>query len=138
MSAQSVWAVTEGSHSDYIVLAIFEREQDANAAKDAGLGDDVTELPFLPAGAPISLVTVHAAWARAWRKGRLADVAIHTGSRREWNLGVNPAPKRPTVTLSPAADGSSIGVNVQCADADLALKALHDRLAQIYAEWEGV
>jgi hypothetical protein len=124
MSAQSVWAVTEGSHSDYIVLAIFEREQDANAAKDAGLGDDVTELPFLPAGAPISLVTVHAAWARAWRK--------------EWNLGVNPAPKRPTVTLSPAADGSSIGVNVQCADADLALKALHDRLAQIYAEWEGV
>jgi hypothetical protein len=139
---QTLWAVTSGEYSDYRVIAMFEREEDARAALEAGLaGDycpDVTQLPYFPAGVKPRRVTVHRAAATAYRKGKLADVAVRTYSEVEWVFGQNPAPQRPRVRESRWANGSAIGVVVECANAELAEKALRDRLARLYAEFAGV
>lgn len=45
-----IWAVSRGEYSDYSVLAVFIREQDAHAAVTAGFGEDVEEFDLYTHG----------------------------------------------------------------------------------------
>jgi hypothetical protein len=135
---QVLFAVTDGEYSDFSVIAVFERATDAEDARLAGLGDDVIEMPYFPAGSVPKRVRVHRAQATAYRNGRLQDVAVREFSTDEWVLGDNPASRRPRVKESRWPNGAGVGVVVECASANLALKALHDRLARIYAEFAGL
>lgn len=138
-----LWAVTTGEYSDYRVNAVFEREEDARAFIDSGFGSDsygadVTEMPYVPAGVRPRRLTVHCTSATAYRRGKLGDVAVRTYSEVVWDLGDNPAPRRPRVWENRWADGSAVSVNAACSNPTLAEKAVRDRLARLYAEWEGI
>lgn len=43
---EKVWAVTEGSYSDYRVIAVFTTEAMAKEAVEKGMGDAVEDLPM--------------------------------------------------------------------------------------------
>lgn len=48
--SKSIWIATSGSYSDYAINAVFEREEDAQAAVDDGFADIVEEHRLYAAG----------------------------------------------------------------------------------------
>lgn len=46
----SIFLVTKGEYSDYKVVCGFEQREDAEAAVSSGLGEEVAEMPMMPAG----------------------------------------------------------------------------------------
>lgn len=138
--AQIAWAVVSGEYSDYRIHAVFERREDAEAAEVAGLGDDIHEIDYCPAGVLPTKVMVHEYWAMAHPEGKLADCPVHTrGGEAVFDFGDGTAaPKRPVIHEGSRSPGCAIYVEARCASAALAEKALRDRLARLYAEWAGV
>ena len=134
-----LWAVTEGAYSDFHIVALFEREEDAEAAMRRGLGDDVGEYPYCPAGVLPRQVMQHRVYARAVRNGKLADAEVRVESSTVWDLD-NAAPRRPRIEERSFKLWSqdAVGLSAVCANAELAEKAVRDRLARIYAEWSEV
>jgi|HubBroStandDraft_6_1064221.scaffolds.fasta_scaffold00417_30 hypothetical protein len=62
---RTIYAVTEGSYSDYSIEACFEAEADAEAFVAAGGGDSVEEFDLLPPG--VGIATVYTAeWHRPY------------------------------------------------------------------------
>ncbi|MER7167007.1 hypothetical protein ABT336_13195 [Micromonospora sp. NPDC000207] len=56
---RTIYIVTDGAYSSYRVLIAYDREEDAKAAVEAGVGDDYTELPVLSPGELPKRVAVH-------------------------------------------------------------------------------
>lgn len=75
MTVTKVWAVTDGEYSDFRVVALFETETDADAARKRGMGDDVMEMDFYAAG----VKPQKAKWVRL-----VAQLDVETAAI--WNL----------------------------------------------------
>lgn len=125
---QKIWVISEGCYSDYGVVAVFARREDAEEALAGGMGDDIEELPFFPAGSKPQRFTVYRALGRVGGSG--IDVEVSVYSEGEWNVYIEnggPPPKRPIVKATSTRTGSYI--RAICGDRDAAIKAVKDRLA---------
>lgn len=75
---RTIYAVSSGSYSDYSVIALFEREEDANAyALDIGTegygGAFVEEFDYWPAGARPKVVRVYRSYWNPQNQWKASD-----------------------------------------------------------------
>lgn len=132
----TIWAVTEGSYSDYHIVCLFTYEEDAkahcaerNAAADPVYGGDkasVEEFRLYGRGHAPQRMERWSADGRAY----LGALPTQEGPtcRIVWEGDYDDPPKRPKVTVY--ADG---GVRAVARTREAAVKALSDRLAELTA-----
>jgi hypothetical protein len=140
MTRRIVHAVTSGEYSDYRVLAIFETEEGALAANNAGLGDDYQELILFTDGeVPKKTIT---AWHAHARVGRYqGPPVVHPVEAWDYH-DANPTPAqiytgRPEVTEREYVKGDFV-ITVRAATRDAALKACSERYGKLLAQEEGL
>lgn len=140
MTRRTVHAVTSGEYSDYRVLAIFETEEGALAANNAGLGDDYTELILFTDGeVPKKTIT---AWHAHARIGRYQGPPnVHP--EESWDFhDANPTPVEPYTGRPEVTEHQylkdDLGITVRAATREAALKACADRYAKLLAQEEGL
>lgn len=128
----TAYMVTEGEYSDYGVRAVFELRADAETAQQAGLGDDVAEIRFFPAGAP--LPTKLLVWHATCYLGHdNYDETVRAFSRERWTSDYDlPPANRAVVTEWRTPSGGS--VSAEARSEELARKACVDRAAKLRAE----
>jgi hypothetical protein len=130
--SRKIWAVEEGSYSDYSVKALFERQEDADAAHAAGLGDDVSEFVLFGPGELPRKVGYWRAYGRLFLDGRREGPRAYPQSG--WSsIGEFDPPTRPKVTEYRPMPGF-IDFHSEAMTEKAAIKAVSDRMAQRAAE----
>jgi hypothetical protein len=127
---KKIWAISEGAYSDYGVVAVFEREEDAQDALSKGMGDDIEEISFFAASETPAMLTVYIAEGFEGEMG--VTVRQESWLEGDWNVhdeNVRP-PKRPKATrFMPVSGEGRYLVKAVCGDRDAAIKSVKDRLA---------
>jgi hypothetical protein len=142
--ATKVYAVTEGSYSDYHILALFKTRALADAHERDGEGDSVEE--FLLYNRRPTRVTVYSINARIWPDGSVTSEHVDRGepqlrSQLEWEYGSYSGPAKPireARTLQAPYAGKDWLVRVSGTDKAKVLKAFRDRVGQARARTLGV
>lgn len=135
---RTVWAVSEGEYSDYHVLAIFERKEDAEAwQKERGVTETYDEsrvqrFPFLAAGEVPQRVNYVQLSAEVLEDGSVREKDPRWTS--DWDDFDVPQEGRAWGrTWSAPAYGRGLAISVRARTEDLARKALADRIANAKA-----
>lgn len=136
---RKVWAVSEGSYSDYGVKAIFAREADAEEwatlSKHPRSFDDpfVESFVFFDEGEMPELVRFVQLNAVVGEDGSVTESNTNPYWRTEWTVGFGTAPPAGRAvgrTWSAPAWGKGLAVMVKARTEELARKAFHDRVTQ--------
>jgi hypothetical protein len=129
---RTVWAVTDGEYgeySDYRIKALFETKEAADAARKSGLGDNVDEMPYYPAGVPGP--RKHSYWlAFATRRDDEMWVEGHHYREDDWDCDEPPV-RRPRVFMHETGSWASMRVVARTEEA--AIKVRADKIAQLNA-----
>lgn len=124
-----IWGIADGEYSDYRVLALFEREEDARAALANGMGDDVQEFDFVRAGGPLPRkVAIWDANSGLSVDGDPDRVTVHRYER--WVTDVSDPTKRPTVEEWDMDYRFGHRIVVTAGSEEAARKVLADRMAK--------
>jgi hypothetical protein len=132
---RKIWAVAEGAYSDWSVIAVFEREEDAEKARAEGMGEEVVDFPYFPAGEPPATLTIFVATGV---EGTM-DIEVKTETYREGEFHVHAGddskpPARPRVNrIQPWSLEGKYAIRAICGDREAAVKAVKDRLAAALA-----
>lgn len=122
--ARTVYAVTSGCYSDYTVVGIFDREQDAHEFVAAGMAEEVEEMTLYSA-----MPTIYTAYtATIMKRGGSWGQA---GSLRVTDHRSTEEPKH-----TPA--DSDWSVTASGPDRERVVKSVTDRYAAWKAQQEGV
>lgn len=131
-----IFAVTAGEYSDFGYRAVFQARDDAERALKAGLGDDIQEIAYYPAGTIPEKLTVFYASCDVLVAG-VSGVGVYT--REEWTCDLSHVPqRRPTVSEANFTTGKIHRVLAVGLDREAAVKACGDRMAQRRAEELGL
>lgn len=132
---RTVHALTSGSYSDFRVHAVFEREEDAQAAVDAGAGDDHQPLTvFGPGGQPRRTV-IYRAYAAVGLLSHAQNAEPRVVPQVTW-IYDGSSPQRPQ--LRESSTTVHLDLNAEGEDREAALKVVADRYARLVAEREGI
>jgi hypothetical protein len=137
IESRIVYAVTEGSYSDFGYRAIFELREDAERAQQAGLGDDVHEIRYYPAGASLPTKTEH--WSAGCQYDGDEYRTAYSYREEGWTSDLDlpePGPVQAVDNRWRTGAGGSIHASART-EAE-AMKAVQDRVAQLRAERLGL
>lgn len=131
MSAfKKIAAVTEGSYSDYRVLAVCECADTAKAWADA-VGGSVEWIDVLPAGMPPTKDTIYSYSVTFWDDGRIEKGRINADTK--WSIchwqGAPPTRPRLRFVRAPCHGGKGGRLDIVASSAEACLKVASDRKA---------
>lgn len=136
---RTVYAVSSGDYSDYIVHFLFVTETDAQRhAEQRRLGDRheesrVEEFTLFDEGESPARIGRHSAWISLTGDGEIAHEDEHFDV--EWGHSAADALTRPRVTVRGSyAYGGRYMIRAEAASRDAAWKAARDRAAKMKAE----
>jgi hypothetical protein len=134
---RTVYAVTSGEYSDYCVLAVFDRREDAeHAVRELRLGDDWKELILYPAETFPRKVGWWSAYALVLKNGDL-EYPVRAYAQEDWTSDPSfTEPTRPhsAVTPYPYGGGRGWNVNARAMTEEAAVKSCSDAVAKLRAE----
>ncbi len=123
--SRTIWAVTDGEYDDYRVEFLFETEDDARRAIDAGVGDNVEQMILFGPGEQPRKVTLYYARAEVCHdpvhpRGHNDREPYVTAGRPSWEL----PPDR--MGLERSTNGAHTWFSAEGEDRDATLKLVTD------------